>query len=370
MHSSSRCAAAEILPWGRRLVGAWRCQAGRLLLAGAVFGLPSAEAIGQRFAAAGDVTVTLATTRGQRSAIVHLPPRFRERGELPVLVAFHGGGGNAAGFRRYARLDAIADRRGFVVVYPNGTGRVAGRLLTWNAGGCCGFAQRSGVDDVGFVWSLLGDLAADLPLDAHRVYLTGHSNGAMMAYRVAAESAPRVAALAAVAGAMNLAEFAPRAPVPVLHIHSIDDPRALYRGGLGPPFPLTRYRVRHHAVETELRRWARRNGCQPEPHEIERRSAAAGTHVHEATLLGFDPCSSGDPVWLWRLEGPGHGWPGSPGALPERLVGPSTTVLDAGAEVWHFVSRFKRPGAPPLAQTAARRSTSPTDRYAPETGPR
>ncbi len=47
---------------------------------------------------------------------------------------------------------------------------------------------------------------------------------------------------------MTLERIAPARPVPVLHIHSLDDPRALYGGGLGPPFPLTDVRVSHRPV--------------------------------------------------------------------------------------------------------------------------
>lgn len=320
-----------------------RLEAALLLLLMAA--LPASAA---RFEHAGDVTVTLRFQDRSRSAVVHLPPGFRDGRPLPVLVALHGGGGNAAGFQRYAHLDALADERHAVVVYPNGTGRFAGRLLTWNAGGCCGLAQRNQVDDVGFVWALLADLAGEIPLDQRRVYLTGHSNGAMMAYRIAAESAPRVAAVAAVAGAMSLESFAPAAPVPILHIHSTSDPRALYEGGLGPPFPFTRYRVEHHAVETELGRWIRYNGCNERPREVETRTFDAGTSTHRATLLSFAPCESGADIELWRLEGPGHGWPGAESVLPERLVGPPTKVIDAAREIWRFVMRFERSSAPPL----------------------
>jgi len=57
-----------------------------------------------------------------------------------LVLAFHGGGGNASSFKGYAGLDALADREGFVVVYPDGSGARGRRLLTWNAGACCGYA--------------------------------------------------------------------------------------------------------------------------------------------------------------------------------------------------------------------------------------
>jgi polyhydroxybutyrate depolymerase len=303
-----------------------------------------------RFPRAGDFDLSLQQGSRSRSLLVHLPPRFAERGALPVLLAFHGGGGSAQGFQKYAGLDAVADREGFVVVYPDGSGRLGRRLLTWNAGLCCGPAREQRVDDVGFALRLLADLARDLALDRTRVYATGHSNGAMMAYRLAAEAAERIAAIAPVAGAMQLEGFAPSRPVPVLHLHSVDDPRALYAGGLGPPFPFSRVRVEHVAVEAALERWRALAGCAAEPRVVTTRRAPperpdAG---HTATLLSFAPCASGAEVRLWKLTGAGHGWPGAAPVLGRRLMGPPTRVIDAAEEVWRFVRAYTRPDAPPL----------------------
>jgi len=303
-----------------------------------------------RFPAPGDFDLTLQAGSRTRTFRVHLPPGFAERGPLPVLLAFHGGGGSAQGFQKYAGLDAVADRESFLVVYPDGSGKLGRRLLTWNAGGCCGSAQRDHVDDVAFAVRVLGDLARDLPLDRTRVYATGHSNGAMMAYRLAAEAAERIAAIAPVAGAMQLTTFAPARPMPVLHVHSVDDPRALYAGGLGPPFPFTRTRVEHNAVESELARWAAFDGCAAEGSVVEeRRAPEAGEGAGQTALLvDFAPCASGADVRLWKLSGAGHGWPGAPPVLGERLMGPESRVISAAEEVWRFLRGFSRPDAPPL----------------------
>jgi polyhydroxybutyrate depolymerase len=331
-------------PWGRTIRAA-------LLL------VPAAVAVGAR--AGTDVERQLDWQGRTRRFVIHIPREEPGRddsghrtGPLPVLLAYHGGGGDPRGFQRYAGLDAVADREGFAVVYPAGTGRFAPRLLTWNAGACCGYARDHGVDDVGFSLALLDALAREIDVDASRIYATGHSNGAMMAYRLAAEASGRLAAVVAVAGATPLEGFDPARPVAVLHVHSVDDPRALYSGGLGPPFPLTRIRSLHESVDAQIARWARRNGCAEQGHVVERRVAPEGRRDagHTATKLSFAPCASGMDVELWRLTGAGHGWPGGRIQLPERLVGPETDVIDAAEEIWAFASRFV---CPPSAEPAA-----------------
>jgi poly(3-hydroxybutyrate) depolymerase len=98
-------------------------------------------------AAAVDFTLTIPHGGLTRTALVHVPTGAGD--PRPVVLNLHGGG-NAESHRRWTRMDAAADRRGFVAVYPNGTGPTSGRLLVWNAGTCCGRAPAQGVDDVGF----------------------------------------------------------------------------------------------------------------------------------------------------------------------------------------------------------------------------
>jgi polyhydroxybutyrate depolymerase len=276
----------------------------------------------------------------ERSYYLHVPPGAGSGEPLPLLIAFHGGGGSASGYREYAGLDTVADREGLLVAYPDGTGPLGRRLLTWNAGGCCGRAMRDQIDDVAFVRSLIENVSTLVAVDRTRVYATGHSNGAMMSYRVAAEAPDLLAAIAPVGGAMILEPFEGIRPMPVLHVHSVDDPRALYEGGLGPPVPLTRSRVDHNAVEAELQRWIALNGCPAEPALVEEKTEAATGHT--ARRLRWAPCESGAEIELWKLTGAGHGWPGSDVGPRQRLVGPNTKVIIAADEVWRFVSRFRK----------------------------
>lgn len=282
----------------------------------------------------GDHSVAIEHDGLPRSYIAHLPPQ--RNGPLPVVINLHGGGGNARAQQQYSRMDALADREGFITVYPNGTGRLKGRLLTWNAGTCCGYAASNRVNDVGFINALLEHLALLTPMDTKRVYATGLSNGAMMAYRLAAELPGRIAAIAPVAGSMVLPADAITRPVPVMHIHSLDDPRALYAGGLGPPFPMTAIRVLHPPVEETLARWSTANLCLNAPTVVESRQGSGASAGQSATRLAYQGCAA--PLEHWRLTGVGHVWPGgTPNYLP-GLLGPGSELIDANVEMWRFFS--------------------------------
>lgn len=280
-----------------------------------------------------------------RRYIVHVPPQARQGQALAVVLSFHGGGGTAKAMQDYARTDGLADREGFIVVYPDGTGRWGRRLLTWNAGSCCGYALTRRVDDVAFVRALLDDLARRTPVDPRRVYATGLSNGAMMAYRLAAEAGDRIAAIAPVAGGMVVDSIRSPRPIPILHIHSVDDPRALYGGGLGPPFPFTKSRVMQPSMDSVMARWTAFDRCPAAPTvgaALHGRPGSAAA-AHTATPYQYGPCADGSEIVLWKLTGAGHTWPGARVQPWQKYVGPATDVLDANAEMWRFFQRFVLP---------------------------
>ncbi|MGZ4779091.1 MAG: alpha/beta hydrolase family esterase, partial [Thermoanaerobaculia bacterium] len=145
------------------------------------------------------------------------------------------------------------------------------------------------------------------------------------------------AAVAPVAGSMVLVRFRPKLPVPVMHFHSVDDPRALYNGGLGPPFPMTNMRVLHPAVEEQLAKWIAFDGC-PSTATVEKRLTGEG---NTATKLVYAPCTSGATVVLWKMTGSGHVWPGSDRKL-ESILGKATHLVNANEEMWAFFKKYRR----------------------------
>ncbi|KZS67890.1 polyhydroxybutyrate depolymerase [Mycobacterium kansasii] len=148
----------------------------------------------------------------------------------PLVVMLHGGFGSARQAERSYDWDELADSEKFVVAYPDGLNRA------WNAngGGCCGRSAREGVDDVAFVSTAVTDVAANVPIDPARIYATGMSNGAIMAYTLACNTGI-FAAIGPVSGT-QLDPCASPHPVSVMHIHGTGDPLVRYFGGPGAGF--------------------------------------------------------------------------------------------------------------------------------------
>lgn len=274
----------------------------------------------------------------ERWALVHYPRGHRADRATPVVVAFHGGGGHPESMVRFSGLSEKADEAGFIVVYPAGTGRLNDRLLTFNAGNCCGYAMEQNVDDVGFVRALLDRLGEITKVDPLRVYATGMSNGAMMAYRVASELADRFAAIAPVGGPMGLERCEPSRPVAVMHIHGTEDRQAPFDGGQGVGNPLTPARPNFQSVDHSLQQWIRANGCDSEPKVTEMPDVADdGMTVTKKTWGGG---RVGAEVVLIRVNGGGHTWPGiSP---PLATLGASTRDVSANDLMWAFFEKHAR----------------------------
>jgi polyhydroxybutyrate depolymerase len=187
----------------------------------------------------GDYTFSIQHDGLTRMYRVHVPRKYRAATPAPLVLAFHGGGGdmNYMANDKYYGLVSKAEAEGFIVVFPSGFSRLnSGKLATWNAGTCCAGARDRNVDDVGFVRAIIGNVTRQLDIDRNRIYATGMSNGGMMTYRLACEMADTFKGIAAVAGTDNTTSCMPVAPISILHIHARNDDHVLYNGGAGKTF--------------------------------------------------------------------------------------------------------------------------------------
>lgn len=267
-----------------------------------------------------------------RTYLVHVPTADEPRRPTALVLALHGAGMNGRLMRWATGLSEKADEAGFVVAYPDGTGR--GPFLVWNVGwgGRDPPDRRAGdPDDVAFLAALVDDVARLTPIDPRRVYACGFSNGGMMCYRLAAEVPERFAAIAPVAGVVVGEPAPPSVPVPVLHMHGTADRIVPY----DRPAKLGRG-VRLRDVPDSVALWVQFNGCDPVATE-ESLAEACGLRVtRRRHAAGRD----GAEVVLVTIGGGGHTWPGR--KPPLWLLGTSTETVAANDLIWEFFARHRR----------------------------
>lgn len=284
---------------------------------------------GEKTLGSGDYTFTINSGRIERTYEVHVPSAYNTKKSMPVILNFHGGGGDIDNAKKTTLMSETADEKGFIVVYPSGTGKtIAGKNFgTWNAGVCCGLAEENNIDDVGFVNDLLDDLENKFNVDTKRIYATGHSNGAQFTYRLGCELSERIAAIAPHSGLDSFKNCSPSRKVPVIHFHGTEDPIATYAGGScgtkGEEWQCT-------GAEEYLKEWAVRNGCDLKTETVYQNG--------DATCKEYQNCDA--DVELCTIEGAGHTWSGGAYfpdiALWRKTVGPLTHDISANEEMWKF----------------------------------
>ncbi len=173
---------------------------------------------------------TLVTSDGYTRRYILIAPVLLKT-PLPLLIALHGFTGSAAQFMSSAQFETTTPKRTMIVAYPDGLGQESGLPQSWNAGGCCSFFRPDVIDDVAFIAQLITTISKSANIDPTRIWVAGHSNGAMMAYRVACELSATVTAIATGAGALMVPTCAPTRPVSMIHVHGKADATVPFAGG-------------------------------------------------------------------------------------------------------------------------------------------
>lgn len=289
----------------------------------------------------GTHTRSLRVRYRDRKYRIYIPKSYNDGKATPVVLVFHGGGGDPDGMMKLCGMNAKSEQAGFIAVYPFGTGRFADRLLSFNGGECCGYALDNNVDDVGFVRALLDDLSTVVSVDADRVFATGLSNGGIMSHYLASELSDRIAAIAPVGGPLMLEKPRNIRAVPVMHFHGTKDEFAPIEGGFGKGFLGRNGITAFRSVEHTMQSWVKANGCRTESETVKLPDKATdGMLVTRKTWTGG---RNGSEVVLIEIQGGGHTWPGQRPVI-DRLGG-STMDISANDLMWEFFQKHPRPGA-------------------------
>lgn len=263
-----------------------------------------------------------------RRYLLYVPTTYDRSKATPLVISIHPAATWPAVQAHISRWNELAEQRGFIVVYPAGSGAFFGGYLPGPHAFHMG--PRNLSLDVRFISDLMDKLEAEYHIDRDRIYANGMSNGGGMAFELGCKLPGRIAAVALVAPALTLDYCAGAPPVPLLAFHGTADRLSPYLGGSSPVSPGT---FPHIPEWTAL--VARRNQCAADPGE----TRVTG----RLRRLAYTGCARHADVVLYTVEGGGHTWPGSPeSAWMKRIGGPTSYDINATAATWDFFVQHPR----------------------------
>ena len=305
--------------------------------------------------AASGLTTTVELQIDNRPVTVAFPScaNTTVNGSVPLIISLHAWGTTAAkqqgvdNFAEYATPESC-----FVTAYPQGFKRAWGPAglagFSWNAGGCCPDASDDKVDDVLFAQHIVQTVRARFPVvHPTQLFISGLSNGGMMANRLACEL-DGITAVAAVSGPLingtaKIGEpFACERRVPLLHIHGLKDPIVPFGGcnsTWNPPgshackalHQVTKMGA-FPSVEAYIERWRERNG-------VATATARLGFQNGTVSCQSWGDTAASN-VTLCVASDEGHAWPGD-STLCSVGMFRCTLDMDASAAILAFFGTLR-----------------------------
>lgn len=296
---------------------------------------------------AGLVSINTSKGRRYRTSMVHgnirrtfniYLPAQNNTAEKPLVIVLHGRGANGESMELLTRngFNKLSDREGFLVVYPDGVG------MTWNDGRkdqkTKDRAHLENIDDVGFISALIDFMINNYGASREKVFVTGLSNGAIMAYRLGCELPERLSAIAPVDGNIPRTfceECRPGKPLSVMAINNTDDPLVPFEGGVIQSGLARLDLGKVISTAESIKFWVKRNNCSSVPVEEEVSPGDAPGRLR-VTKESYHDGMEGTGVVLITIHGGGHTWPGGVQYMPERIIGKTCRNYNATEEIWSF----------------------------------
>ena len=245
-----------------------------------------------------------------REYILYVPQSYNGSNKVPLLFNFHGYGGKIKDYINEADMRTVAEANNFILVYPQGS--LLNGFSHWNA---CppGGDNKSDIDDVGFIETLIYGLLSDYNIDMERIYVAGYSNGGMMAYGLAHYKSNLIAAVASVSGSMLDCTGPTNHPMPIIHLHGTADEVLPYNGG-----------NEFSSAQSTLDYWINFNNTTTTP-TVNTDNSGGMTIEHYI----YDQGDSSVSVEHYKYIGGNHVW------FNTTYQGKNTAEL-----VWEFVSKY------------------------------
>ncbi len=271
----------------------------------------------------------------ERTAILYQPAGATR--PAPLVIALQGFGQSTEQLRDTLKLDVVAEREGFAVLYPDALehswsyGRPINQPMPTVGG--------ETVDDIGFTRALIDELVSRKAVDPARVYVTGMSRGGLMAFTLACALADKIAAAAALITGMTdvqREDCRPTRPVPVMVLAGTNDWTQSYDGWLMAMGRLL-------SVPETMEFWRTLHGCTKQQQKmLPHRDNRDRTRV---ILVEWDNCKSAARLRLYRVNGGGHQLPSLTviaDAQSEQRWGLRSRDVETAEEIWAYVKDYAR----------------------------
>lgn len=264
---------------------------------------------------------------GQKREFRYFIPTHAKGVILPLIVGLHGGGGNPKRFEKYTKFSELAEKSAsFIMVYPKGIDK------HWNDGRK---KLNAKVDDVKFISSLINIVPR---VDKEEVYVTGMSNGGLMAQRLACEIPSKLKGIAVIAATMsqNIAAICQdKEPLNALFIFGDKDSSFIKNGTIVSPLNQHKIRGRHIGINATIAFWKKRNACGDVKigKKINNFMTNFGKYKDDGTEVyvhNYKACKK--KLRFYDVKGGGHRWP-DPSANNSFMIKKAMNVGWASHEI-------------------------------------
>ncbi len=259
---------------------------------------------------------------------LHLPRNAGPALALPLVLAFHEGGGQPSGMAETTHLNSVADEHGFAVAYPEGIDR------HWNDE-----LIHSSANDVAFISALIDKLIAEKHVDGARVFATGLSNGGFFAVRLACELTDKIAAVAVVSATMPEAlshSCKPSRPISMLFMLGTQDKFVPINGGT-----VAGDRSRVLSLDAAAQFWIAQDHISAKGQQQQMPNTNRRDRTQAQRTIYRDDKSKAEVI-VYKIVGGGHTWPGGSQYLPRWLIGRVDRDFDASEIIWQFFQSHPR----------------------------
>ena len=273
----------------------------------------------------------------QREYIIHVPENLTE--DFPIVFVIHGYTGSAEGIAAYTGMNNIAEREGFIAVYPQGTIDSNGNTF-FNVG--YEFNDDSSINDVSFIRELVRSISQEFNLKRKKAFATGMSNGGDMSYLLACTSSDLFKAVAPVAGVLmkglkDSCELS--SPVPIFEIHGTADKISLFEGDLNNEGGWGAYYDLPSTIDFFAERYQLTNKSVK---QMTSKESGADYDIFFERHWADD---LEEEVWMYRIEDGRHVWPGIKlnwwdNPLAWFYFGSGNEDINASEEVWAFFKKY------------------------------